>query len=84
MDKVYCLKFYFNEYNQLGGYTKAVFRECPSFHQLKSWFVDNEEQVESEGLSFDACIGKLSRGEPVSEFKCGGGNEWAVVEVELL
>jgi len=35
MDKVYCLKFYFNEYNQLGGYTRAIFREKPSFPNLK-------------------------------------------------
>lgn len=85
MNKVYLLKYYYNQYEQLDGYVKAIFKEMPDFHKLKSFFESHPDDTpHSQGKTLDACIGMLARGEEVCEYSCGGGDRWKIVEKELL
>tara|TARA_R110002012_G_scaffold92271_1_gene224195 strand:+ start:670 stop:936 length:267 start_codon:yes stop_codon:yes gene_type:complete len=88
MAKVYVLKYYYNHYNQLDGYTLGIFKEQPSFKQLKSLFENRTDEpfgfdLESENTTFHACIGMLSRGEDVNQ-RTNGGDRWVLVEEPLL
>lgn len=91
MNKVYVLKYYYNQYDQLGGYTVAIWKNKPSFHDIKSWF-ETEPRSQPEDYAKDlhgwqyipdAIYGKLSRGEEVQECELGGDSLKIIVE-ELL
>ena len=86
MNKVYVLKYYYNQYDQLDGYVEAIFKDKPDFHKLKDYFEKEscQGQPYSQGKTLDACIGMLARGEEVCEYSCGGGDRWKIVEKELL
>ena len=97
MTKVYTLKYYYNEYEQLGGYTLAIFKDKPSFATLDKFFSqeiishtdDNMFLVYGLGISSEnktrnACLGMLSRGEEVHQFGKGGGDMWKIEEGVLL
>ncbi len=95
---VYTLKYYYNEYGQLGGYTVAIFKDKPTFKVLKCWFEKHKDfydegdhqyiqyakDIKSEGKTFDACIGMLSCGETVHECGGSGGDMWRIEEENLL
>lgn len=93
MNKVYVLKYYWNQYDQLDGYTVAIWKSQPSFHDIKSWFETEPKDVDTpEHLAKflgdykdtpDAIYGKLFRGEEVQECELGG-DRLKVVEEELL
>lgn len=94
MDKVYTLKLSYNEYDQLGDYTAVIWRDKPTFHDIKSWFEDEDNlsnceiksQVKSfrkQGVQMDAVYGMLFRGEEVTAFG-NGGDTLIIVEEELL
>ena len=86
MNKVYILKYYYNQYDQLDGYTEAIFKDKPDFHKLSKYFKSEDctGQPHSQGKTLDACIGMLARGEEVCEYSSGGGDRWKIVEKELL
>ena len=97
-DKVYTLKYYYNEYNQIGGYTVAIFKDKPTFKMLKDWFEDKDffdvgdqeyihyaKDLRSKDKTLAACIGMLSREETV--YECGkheGGDVWRIEKEYLL
>ena len=88
MNKVYVLKYHYNQYDQLDGYVLGIFKEQPSFKQLKYLFENNTDEhfgfdLESENTTFHACIGMLSRGEDVNQFS-NGGDRWVLEEKPLL
>ncbi|CAH9017477.1 conserved hypothetical protein [Vibrio phage 193E37-1] len=94
MSKVYVLKYYYNQYDQLDGYTVAIWKDKPDFHKIKEWFereidclVDSPENYargfKKVGVDLDAVYGRLARGEELSEFD-NGGDGLEIVEEELL
>lgn len=86
MSKVWLLKYYANQYDQLGGYTMCVFAKKPDFHKLKKVldnYTGDHPLPNSMVNTYDACIGMLSRGESVLEM-VGGGDEWVLEEEQLF
>ena len=94
MSKVYVLKYHYNQYDQLDGYTVAIWKNRPDFHKIKEWFEQEVDYIEGSPESYargfrktntsaDAVYGMLARGEEVSEFD-RGGDILEVVEEILL
>ena len=94
MSKVYVLKYHYNQYDQLDGYTVAIWKNRPDFHKIKEWFEQEVDYSEGSPESYargfrktnssaDAVYGMLARGEEVSEFD-SGGDILEVVEEILL
>ena len=94
MSKVWVLKYHYNQYDQLGGYTVTIWKNKPDFHKIKEWFKQEVDYTEDSPESYarcfrktdtseDAVYGMLARGEEVSEFD-GGGDILEVVEEVLL
>lgn len=84
MKKVYLLKYYYNNYDQLDGYVEGVFEGMPDFHKLKKFFEETGTHTPHEaGKDRDACLGMLSRGEEVREYGARGGDSWRIVEKDL-
>ena len=94
MSKVYVLKYGYNQYDQLGGYAIAIWKDKPDFHKIKEWFEKEgdcvhesaEEYARDLGYDYDkdyrySIYGKLSRGEEVS---VEGGHTLIVTEEEAL
>ena len=92
MSKVYVLKYYYNDYDQLDSYTIAIWKGKPDFHKIKEWFKQEVDYTEGSAESYarcfrktdtseDAVYGMLARGEKVSEFDSGGDMLEVVEEV---
>lgn len=92
MNYVYCLEYGYNEYDQLGDYTAAIWSTKPDYHTIKCWFEEREPRNKIEeyvkdfkkvGVRIDAVYGMLARGERVSEFG-QGGHTLEIVETPIL
>lgn len=81
MNKVYTLEYGYNQYDQLGNYTIAIFKEKPTYEMLLAWS-QRDDAVHSPN-SEDA-LRRLAEEGYVAEYECGGGDDWTICEVDVL
>lgn len=85
--KVYVLKYYYNEYEQLDGYVEAIFKGKPTFHDVKAFYAKGNDQFgypDAYLENAEAFFGKLARGELVYQFvDPTGGDYWVIEEIEI-
>ncbi len=82
MSSVWTLEYSYNQYDQSGSVTQVIFQDKPDFHKLKEG-IENSGVCKptSKGITYDAIIGKLVRGEEVhEEGDTNGGDVWELTE----
>ena len=85
-NKVYVLKYYYNQYDQLDGYVETIFKEKPDTNKLREYYNSNSclGGLHSKGKTLRECIDILASGETVYEFGTNGGDYWQIEDMELL
>lgn len=79
MDNLYALEYSYNQYDQLGCYTIALFKRKPTYEMLLDW--SRRPDAEHIPRGEDALLRLAEVGHVCDP---SSGDDWEICEVEVL